>query len=370
MRIIIKILERSIYLEQNPSNTIEDIKMKIKDEEGIPIEFQNLYLKNELLKNNETLSNYNIKSNEILRLYIVNNLIIFIQPLFGRKITLESKISDTVSNIKKEIENKENIKMKFQILKYKNIILNDIKTLGEYNIENNSIIELSLNNCELKIIKIYIALLSGRRFCLNAIYGLETIRNIKEKIEKLINISILKQKLYYKASKLEDDKKLDYYKIEEGSELILFNETIIIFVKHFNGKIASYEINLTDTINDLKKRIQEKYNLEYSRQELYFNNEILNNMKTLADYNIKNESILILLYEEVDDKINVFINFENKPPMSLLVSINNSVGDIKNKILMRKGKYYDVLRFSGFIMKNDRTLAEHNVQNNSNLFTY
>ena len=313
-------------LEIQPFDNIKDIKMKIQDLEGIPVDNQNLYLGNKLLKDSTTVLDYEIKNNDNLRLDInPNKIIIFFRPESGRTITLETKFNETIENIKKEIESREKFKKEFQIF------------------------ELFFEK---------------RKLCLNIVLGQDRIKDIKEKIRKLTNIPISDQKLFYKKKYMDDEKPIEYYDITIDSAIKLYNYNEIMIKK----KILEFQDKSNDSVNNLKKKkFENEFKFENLRQLLLNNAKIYDNKKTLDDCSIKNKSDLNIC--DKDKTIYIFIKTEEKG-LTLETKPSARIKDIKSEIYEKKGIIIKTLTFGGKIMHDDKTLADYNVQNSSTLFTF
>ena len=76
-----------------------------------------------------------------------------------------------------------------------------------------------------------------------------------------------------------------------------------IFIKTLTGKVIPLEVNETDTIEMVKRQIQDIKGISYEKQRFIFAGMMLNNTKTILDYNIQKDSIIYLVLKLKNYKI-------------------------------------------------------------------
>ena len=195
---------------------------------------------------------------------------------------------------------------------------------------------------------------------------------IKEKIYERINLHPDFQILLFNNKELDNNKILsDYYITNKSTLNVNFTSKngIVIFIKRPNDKIFPFDINILETILNLKKIISKEEEIPVENLEMEYNNIILDNKKCLADYNIPSQSIIGAFFKNNGDVFQIFVKTLTGKTLTLHVQSHYKVIYIKEMIKLKEGIPMDEQRlvYAGVALRDNRDIADYNIQKESTL---
>ncbi|KAH7859155.1 hypothetical protein Vadar_032303 [Vaccinium darrowii] len=199
----------------------------------------------------------------------------------------------------------------------------------------------------------------------------ETVKDIKLLIQAKEDILPEQYSLFHDGKLLEDNRTLASLNYQLGTLLYLvFNpiDVMSISVKMPSGKILKPEVKVLHTIHDVKAIIWSMVGFEDGAEDLTYAGKLLEDSKTLAACNIKEDSLLEMLIWT----FKIFVKDLTGKTLVYKVCKEDRVLDVKNKISDKQGGPVSnsCLIFAGYKMEDDRDLASYNVQTGSILREY
>lgn len=136
--------KKPIGLDVKRYDTIETVKFKIQDKEGIPPHHQKLIFDSRELDDGKTVADCNIQNESTILLVLgVRDIMqILVKTSKGKCITLEVISYNTIENVKTKIHGIEGTPPDRQRLVFGDKQLEDGKTVADYSIQNESTIHL------------------------------------------------------------------------------------------------------------------------------------------------------------------------------------------------------------------------------------
>ena len=224
-------------LEVVLEDSIEDVKKKIREEEGIPVQCQCLFYAENELKDYRTLKDYNIErgSTLVLTREPMGDMSIFVKMLSGKTITLNVEPETSIATVKAEIQRRRGVPRGKQRLDFGVHELKEHRMLQEYKIQEESTLYLRVDD-QCDSMPVHVLMPSGKMTTLDVLPN-DDVQDIKLEIYDKDGIPPGQQYLLFDGKELEDGRTLNDFNIQNASMLHLVLDQSAVGPHTYKGQL-------------------------------------------------------------------------------------------------------------------------------------
>ena len=360
---------KTITILVGPGDNVTDVKHKIQQEEGYPIDKITLMFGGKELEDGAPLNHYQIQQDSTLLVSFKPNTAIgisVINTLTNETLRIDGlNTNDCVSDIQETLFTRLNLPTHIQSIVYNGRITNPRLTLEQSDIVDGSVIYLHTTQPTKVTFNINTVAKVTCQVCMSPF---QPTLALKQKIQDILGPPASEQVLLYDGNVLDDESMLCDYSIADESTIHLFSKrgsTKHVVVKLPNGMSKPLNIPTDVTVARLKIILQQDEGVIPSLQIITYRGLQLEPQYTLGDYAISDGAVLSL--SVLSQSPWTFFIETNKNSKSFSFSANptDSVGVLKLKI----ANYLSVpvssllLSFSGTHLLDQCLVVECNLPN-------
>lgn len=197
--------------------------------------------------------------------------------------------------------------------------------------------KMDLEQCTMQI---FVKFINGETITLKEVAKSDTIYNVKSKIEDKEGIPAGHQRLIFDNEELVGSCTLKDYNIKEKSTLDLVFRGMHIFVKIPGGITKTVEVENADTIYSVKAKMFDETGYVPGMQRIIFAGMELEEARTLADYDVQNDSTVRLALRpwRLEDRRHIWVRTATGRTIIRYCAMSSeSVGEVKDKIYVELG---------------------------------
>ena len=393
----------------NPTDTAADIKAQLNQKEHIPVEQQRLFRQEIVnfsyesveLENDRALSSMGIKDLDTLFLTHVSQQSegnVTVVTSNGERIMVPYKATHTVADLKLELQHIADVPIERQQLIFCDKELEDSEPMTAVYNQRESVIKLILlpAPCD----EITVKTLEGTTVTLNyasadkpsTLKASDTVESLKTILYDEEGVTPARQVLVFAGKHLEDSQTLGEYNIRGGDVITLAISTKQpqllskcdggkIFIKPPFGRLIPVKVSSADTINVLKARAHQVWDIPMNQQQFLFCGTELQDDQPISSYRVHDGDMLHLrllpapatyvpklLSDCPNHRGQIIVKTQTGEKITLDVEASETVGEVKTKIYNLKEipVQCQQMIFSGRQLENCLTLE--NVTNGSTFY--
>ena len=425
---------KTIKVHCNPTDTAADVKAQLNQKEHIPVEQQRLFRQeirdNLSYKSVETLISKGIKVQDTLLRHTLSHESVELEndgalismgikdrdTLFlthvsqqsegnvtvvtsnGERIMVPYKATHTVADLKLELQHRADVPFERQQLIFCDKELEDSEPMTAVYNQRDPIIKLILlpAPCD----EIIVQTLGGNTVTLDyasadkpsTLKASDTVESLKTILYDEEGVTPTRQVLVFAGKHLEDSQTLGEYNIRGGDVITLAISTKQpqllskcdggkIFIKPPFGRLIPVDVSSADTINVLKARAHQVWDIPMNQQQFLFCGTELQDDQPISSYRVHDGDMLHLrflpapatyvpklLSDCPNHRGQIIVQTQTGEKITLDVEASETVGEVKTKIhnLKEIPVQCQQMIFSGRQLENCLTLE--NVTNGSTFY--